>query len=97
VTLQPTCWGVQTIGLERDDGVSGRGGELTVTVRANDDVPIVKREIDKSTAGSACRVQRGHVVLYGLLGQELEAMSVTQLEDELMRRGADGGIRARAG
>ncbi len=38
--------GVQAIGLERDDGVPGRGGELTVTVRFNDDVAIVKREID---------------------------------------------------
>jgi len=37
--------GVQTIGLEGDDGVSGRSGELTVTVRFNDDVPMVKREI----------------------------------------------------
>ena len=39
--------GVQAIGLERDDGVSGRGGELTVTVRFNDDVPMVKHEIDE--------------------------------------------------
>jgi hypothetical protein len=38
---------VQAIDLERDDGLSGSGGELTVTVRFNDDVTIVKREMDE--------------------------------------------------
>ena len=46
VTLQPACWASKQ-SASNDDGVSGRGGELTVTVRFNDDVPMVKREIDE--------------------------------------------------
>src|ERR1700722_9151563 len=42
---------VHAVGLERDDGPAGRGGELALGVRPDNDVAIDEREVDKLDCG----------------------------------------------
>ena len=47
---------VHAVGLERDDGAAGRGGELAPAIVLMTMSPSTSAKLTSSTAGSACRV-----------------------------------------